>query len=70
MKALPVAGRFSGAPVDHQIVGALGHVGVEVIHQHAQGGFLVPAPATQGGAPGGAKNGRGTHDGCYTFYRF
>ncbi len=34
-----------GAAIDDQIVGSLGHLRIEVIHQHAQGGFLLPALA-------------------------
>ena len=45
--ALPVARRLAAAAVDDQVLGALGHLGVEVVHQHPQGGLLVPALAGQ-----------------------
>ena len=39
----PVPGRFAAPAVDHQFLGALGHLRVQVVHQHAQGGLLLPA---------------------------
>src|SRR5438477_4117346 len=42
---MPGARRPAGAAVDDEAVGILGHVGVEVVHEHAQGGFLNPALA-------------------------
>ena len=45
--ALPVARRLARPAVDHQILGALGHLGVEVVLQHPQRRLLVPAPAGQ-----------------------
>src|ERR1035438_3263357 len=54
MEGGPVAGGFAGAAVDHQVGRALGDVGVEVVHEHAQGGFLLPSPAAQGCAARGA----------------
>ena len=41
----PRAGGAAGAAVDHQIVGALGNLGVEVVVQHPQHCFLLPAAA-------------------------
>ena len=40
---LPAAGRLAGAAVDDQVVGALGDLGVEVVHQHPQRGLGLPA---------------------------
>jgi len=49
----PAAGGASGAAVDDQLVGVLGDLGVEVVHQHAQGGLLRPALRAEGLAAGG-----------------
>ncbi len=43
--ALPGAGRLAGASIDDQILRLLGHFRVEIVHQHAHGGFLLPALA-------------------------
>ncbi len=45
VERFPVPRRFSGSTVHHEIFGALGHVGIEIVHQHPEGGFLLP-PAT------------------------
>ena len=51
------------AAVDDQIVGPLGDVGIEVVHQHAQRGFLRPALAGERGAARRADGaGRRGHD--------
>ena len=47
VEGLPRARRLAGAAVDDEIVGSLGHLGIEVVHQHAQRGFLRPALARQ-----------------------
>ena len=47
---LPVARRLARSAVDHQIVRPLGDVGIEIVHQHSQRGFLRPAFAGQRGA--------------------
>ena len=54
----PAAGRATGPAVDHEVVGVLGDLGVEVVHEHPQGRFLLPAAAGQlacreGRGPGG-----------------
>src|SRR5262249_9723421 len=49
----PVAGGLSGTAVDDEVLRAFGHVGVEVVLQHAQRGLLRPAPRAESGAPGG-----------------
>ena len=41
--ALPVARGLAGAAIDDQLVGIFGHLGVEVVHEHAQGRLLAPA---------------------------
>ena len=48
--AFPVPGRLSGAAVHHQVLRPLAHLGIEVVHEHAHGRFLVPALARQGRA--------------------
>ena len=47
VEAVPVAGGAADAAVDNQVRGAFGHVGVEVVHQAAEGRFLLPALAAQ-----------------------
>ena len=47
IERFPAACRFARAAVDDQIVGALGHVRIEVVHQHAERGFLRPSFAGQ-----------------------
>ena len=42
---VPAPGGAAGAAVDDELVGVFGHLGVEVVHQHAHGGFLSPALA-------------------------
>jgi hypothetical protein len=41
----PVAGRPPGAAVDDEVVGALGDLGVEVVHEHPQRRLGLPGPA-------------------------
>ena len=61
--ARPVARGLARAAVDDQVVGPLGDVGVEVVHQHAQRGFLLPALAGEAGAARRAnETGLGGHD--------
>ena len=45
VEAGPVARRAADAAVDHQVLRVLGHFGVEVVLQHAVGGFGEPALA-------------------------
>ena len=49
-KLRPVAGRLAGAAVDDQVVGPLGHLGVEVVLQHPQRRLGLPAAGGQRGA--------------------
>ncbi len=41
--AIPIARGAAGAAVDHEVLRALADVRVEIVHQHAHGGFLTPA---------------------------
>ncbi len=52
--ALPVARGLPSPAVDDQLLGPLGDVRIEVVHQHPEGGLLVPALAAESGAPGSA----------------
>ncbi len=54
----PAAGRAARAAVHDELVGMLGHLGIEVVHQHPHGGFLRPALAGQGGAARGTDRAR------------
>jgi Sigma-70 region 2 len=38
----PIACGAAGAAVDDELVGLFGNLGVEVVHEHAEGGFLMP----------------------------
>src|ERR687898_461727 len=46
-EAVPVAGGLASATVHDEVFWTLGDLGVEVVHEHAQGGFLVPALARE-----------------------
>jgi len=61
VKALPVPRGLAGASIDDQIVGPLGHLGIEVVHQHAHRRLLDPALARADRATGGANESRCTH---------
>src|SRR5437016_2216060 len=37
----------TGPAINNQLVRIFGDVGIEIVHQHPHGGFLVPAFATQ-----------------------
>ena len=47
---LPAARRLAGAAVDHEVLGALGVLGVEVVHQHPQRRLGLPRAGGQLGA--------------------
>ena len=47
--ARPVARGLADPAVDDELGGILGHVGVQVVLEHAQGRFLLPALAAQRG---------------------
>jgi hypothetical protein len=59
VEALPVAGGAADAAIDDEVRRALCHFGIEVVHQAAQSGFLLPAFAAQGDAARGADGGNG-----------
>jgi hypothetical protein len=65
---LPAARGAAGSAVDDQILGALGDFFVEVVHQHAHGGFLLPAFAGDLIAARGADGGGGL-DFCFDGHR-
>ena len=50
VKGFPAARCTTGAAVDHEVLGALGNLGVEVIHEHAQGRFGLPGLGGQFGS--------------------
>ena len=60
--AIPVASRLTRAAIDNQILRPLGNFLVEIVHQHAQGGFLLPTFAgdrvAARGANAGVRRGR------------
>ena len=43
VEAFPVARGAADAAIDHQLLRPLGHLGVEIVHQHAQGRLGQPA---------------------------
>ena len=61
VKAFPVARRLAAPAVDDQVFRLLGDLGVEVVHQHAQRRFLLPAFAGDGRA---ARRAHGLVAGC------
>ena len=67
VERLPGARRLAGAAVDDEVVGIFGDLGIEVVHQHAQGRFLDPALAGAFGAARGVERpgmGDRGHDGA------
>ena len=50
VEARPVPGGLARPAVDDQVIGPLGDLRVEVVHEHPQRGFLLPALARQLGA--------------------
>jgi hypothetical protein len=47
VEGVPVAGGLAAAPVDDELVGVLGDLGVEVVLQHPQRRFLLPSLSAQ-----------------------
>ncbi len=43
VEIVPGAGSAANAAIDHQLMRTLGHIGVEIVHQHAQRRFGQPA---------------------------
>src|SRR5439155_6517894 len=62
VEAFPVPGSLAGAAVDDELLGPLGHFGIEIVHQHPQRRFLLPSAAGNLGAARRA-NGAGFRDG-------
>ena len=65
VEGVPGARRPAGAAVHHQGVGSFGDLGIEVVHEHAQGGLLGPAAARDAasrGGPHGARPLRAGHE--------
>src|SRR5207302_550005 len=54
VEARPVARRPSRPAVHDEILGPLGHLRIEVVHEHPERGLLGPSPAGQPRPPGGA----------------
>ena len=50
VEGLPAARRPAGAAIHDEVVGILGHLGVEVVHEHPQRRLLLPALAGELGA--------------------
>jgi hypothetical protein len=67
MKTIPIPGGAANASIDDQVGGALGYLGIEVIHQAAESGFLRPALAAQLIAAGGANHWSGGDSHGYSF---
>ena len=61
VERLPRAGGAPGAAVDDEVGGILRDLGVEVVHEHAQGGLLQPALAAELAAAGRADDGCVAH---------
>ena len=73
VEGLPAAGGAAGPAVHHELVGVLGHLRIEVVHEHAQRRLLRPAagsefePAWGADGPGAVRRGHrrsllaGTH---------
>ena len=61
MEAVPVSCRLARAAVDDEVVGFFRNFRIEVVHEHAESGFLVPAFAAKLGSPRGTDGGLGRH---------
>ena len=64
VEGFPTARRLAAPAVHHQVLRALGHLGVEVVLQHAVGGFLQPALAGEVG-PARGTDGAGAPERCH-----
>ena len=58
IEALPVARRLADPSIDDELLGPLGHLRIEVVHQHPQGRFLLPALAARFGSTRGSDRSR------------
>ncbi len=61
VEAIPTARGAARAAVDDELIGVLGNLGIEIVVDHAQGGFLMPALAGDFTAAGRADGGRSGH---------
>src|SRR6478752_6618574 len=61
VEGAPVPGRLTGAAVHDEVVGALGVLRIEVVHQHPQRGLGGPGLRGQGRAVGGADGAGSSH---------
>src|SRR6266404_8089547 len=66
MVAIPIAGGLAGSAIDHQIARSLPDLFVDIVHQHAHGGFLLPAFAGKSRA---ARSADGRVGGSFSLYR-
>ena len=57
---LPIACGLAGSPINHQVSWTLTHLLVKVVHEHAHGGFLLPALAGKRRATRGPNRGIGS----------
>ena len=62
VERFPVARGLSAPAVDDQVLRTFGHLRVEVVLDHAVGGFGEPVLAGEGIAPWGANSSRSRHD--------
>ncbi len=54
IEARPIPRRPADPAIDHELFGVLGHLRIEIVHQHAHRRFGQPALGRQGGAAGTA----------------
>lgn len=52
LEGCPVPGRLAAPAINHEVLGALGDRGIEVVVQHPEGRFLVPSTAGERCATG------------------
>ena len=69
VEAGPVAGGAADAAIHHQRLGMLGHLGIQVVHQHPQRRFGEPALGGQLGAARGADHAIGIVAGILVLLR-
>ena len=65
LERVPGTRRSTGPAVHDQVVGPLGNLGIEVVHEHAQRGFLLPAPTADCGTTWRANEARRSD--CHAF---
>jgi hypothetical protein len=57
VEAFPVSRGAADATIDDKVLRALGYFGIEVVHETAESGFLLPSFAAEGVAARGADDG-------------